>query len=413
MFISEYPTRRIHFPWAGILTISVALSICSCVTLPETDMEPGETRMETADSSAASDLLNQLANGTDGERERAALQLKNPSLSDPAIVPALAAALQDPVQGVREKASVGLVRRREDPALAGVLPQLRRAMEDSSGTVAYNAAVILKGHDESPDVLLPALERIYTDDAVAMETRVLAAGAAEDLGAPAYLYGPVLVAGLVDDSATAGRKALNALRRLDTMPDEIATELVAVIANGDPGPATSAVSLMNRHYVPRTITDPQTYAVLSVEYPNPPEGLLSALMGSLGRGDANLTENAYSLLSQFGPKAADAAPMTVAVLTREPAASRNERVKAIAALGQYKVASNSVLQALLGVAQNDPEPDLRHIALFSLAGFGEDAEPVRADMETLAREAPDEQTRNDAAGALRLMDTWKQINQLQ
>jgi HEAT repeat protein len=319
--------------------------------------------------------LRRLEDRDPAVRRAAAAELAR--AGSPAIaVPRLAAALQDPDEGVRAEAARGL--QAVGPDAAAAADALIAALGDPSGLVRGRAARALwaatggrAGAPVPPDRLLAALlesAREAGDGEIPDADLVLALAA---VGRSAI---PQLAAALDDRDARIRWHAAAALMQLRRGAREAAPALRRAMDD----PAWAVRNAAGRAL--EDVVDKQSVPMLAQALTDP---------------SAETRYHVARALARVGPGSASAVPVLQAALGDPDWEVRMEAAWALAAVGPAAAATEPALRDAL----RDPDPQVRASAAWGLAGIG----GARTSTVAALREAlgdPDRQAREAAAGAL-------------
>ncbi len=438
------------------------LAACALAHLHETDVAPLLIDLlEGASDISRRELVEALgvlgAAGAVPARQKGRLRLRparaavlrwwysHPAAQKPAadpvgqIVQALAAALADPLAGVRAEAARSLGRV-GGPA-AGAAPALAGMLGDPDETVCCVAAGALAevGGDEGAAVeaLAGLLAR---ENAAVKEAAARALGALKKKAAPAAAR---LVPLLHDREEAVRAAAAGALAQVGPLPEEAKTLLVEgmqskdsmvraqtaealaaigpaaqdasaalVAAMGDDNDrvrarAVQALGKMGEGAAPavaktlvRALRDPDNWvSALAAEalgqMGDSAESSVPALVRSLRHATALVRRNAAEALCRLGPAAEGARPALEKAAADEDGGVRAQVVRA---LGAVAVPTRQGRKAAAEALQ-DPDPEVRAAGVEALGAWGEGGEAVTARLLELLHDAND-QVKVKAAGVL-------------
>ncbi len=380
-------TERIELRIHHVGFIAAALAVCSCVTIPT----PESIEREMADRSKTRSM-EKLSTGSDTERAETARNLKyTKDLTAEEKVSALRKALKDPHGPVRANAAGSLNHIGEEPAARAAIPDLHAMLANPYSAAALNAVGALHRMDESPETLLPAARAVWQRPDIEPEDKVFAAALMGSLGAKAEEVAPTLVDGLRNNNDESRKRAYNRLRTMKPLPANSIPNFVQALESKENRTVKLAALLINQGFRPA------------------PKEFLPAATAALARGDGDLNENLLTLLSSAKADAADSVSAITTLLHKQPLVTRNERVKGVSALGSIGVESDEVVDALLHVAQSDPDAQVRLVAMMTASRFTENTTQIRSFLESQAKGGATEEERNQAAGNLRMLDAMQQM----
>jgi HEAT repeat protein len=341
----------------------------------------------------------------DPERRRSAAEGLGSFTERPEAVSLLATALADRDGEVRRLAAASLWQLGDrDAKLDAALPALRAALGDPLPAVQVQAAGALERAGVDPAELVAARRRVLRDG----DPFDVALAARDLVG---HVDGAELVAPL-----------LFSLREAPPTRDDDAFDagdvLPALAQRGGPAAVAAMMRALDDPELPKL---PLLEALAALE--SPPDGWLAALQRLLrdpeARTRAGAADAYESLVERNGPDAAPPAPLLPLLSDRYA----EVRVEACEVFGAARGAGHPAVDALLALAARDPEPRVRRAALRALGPIGDPAEAydratkasvaqrARPAVEAVAADpAQEEDTRRAAREALALLVSGSQTH---
>lgn len=321
--------------------------------------------------------VGMLQNGSVTERQRAAYALGQISLSNPAAIPLLEAALKDEEYSVRKTAAIALGQ--VGAAAQRSVPALLEALQDTSDPVRREAATSLGLiHPAAADVV-PILLQTAKKDPDA-HTRIRALTALASYGPEAESAIPDLVAMMKEPIGQDNSIPQCAMGVLIKIGAKAVPGLVEALANDNPqvrAYATEALGAIGE----------------------PARGALPQIKNMLKDSDGYTRGVAALAVWKFEPDQVDlVVPVLLQGLKQKDA--WKVRLDSVVILGQIGPAAKQAVPALADMLQ-DIHDDIRQSAAAALARMGPAAKSALPALEEARQKDPAENVKVAAARAIR------------